>query len=272
MKIVYSSPTDVLHLFAEQSQDNARCSNVFFEGTKIWSYGRHYLLAEITGNSILINDRGYSVTTSKHVSQLRSATRQYKQFFTSQTDEKIILQSIEANLKSLINARKKEKYILPSLSLFDKLNEFREFKGIKTKSTEYKTICKLIKKLNSEDLSEYLKKEAGRIKKEKIKVAKKEAIELAIQVQKFYNYEYFRLYRNNEDYVRLSKCGDFVETSQNVKVSVKEAKILYSLIQAGKDIKGFKIGSYTVISINGTLTIGCHKINIDSMNLTGKKL
>ena len=268
MKTVYSSPSDVLHLFAEQSQNNARCSNVFFEYNKIWSYGYPYLMAEITGNSILINDRGHSVTTSKHVSQLTSATRQYKQFFTSQTNEKTVLQSIEANLKSLITARKKEKYILPCLHLFDKLNEFREFKGIKTKSNEYKTICKLIKKLNSDDLSEYLKKEADRIKKDKIKAA----IELSLQVQKFYNYEYFSLYRNNEDYVRLSQCGEFVETSQNVKVSVKEAKILYQLIMAGKDIKGFKIGNYTVISLNGVLTIGCHKINIDSMNLTGKKL
>jgi len=272
MKTVYSSPTDVLHLFAEQSQYNARCSNVFFEGTKIWSYGRHYLIAEITGNSILINNSGYSVTTSKHVSQLTSATRQYKQFFTTQTNEVKVLETIEANLKSLINARKKEKYILPSIALFDKLNEFREYKGIKTKSVEYKAILKLIKKLKSEDLSDYLKKEAGRIKKDKIKAAKREAIELAIQVQKFYNYEYFSLYRNSEDYVRLSKCGEFVETSQNVKVSVKEAKILYQLIEAGKDIKGFKIGNYTVISLNGTLTIGCHKININSMNLTGKKL
>jgi len=272
MKTVYNSPSDVLHLFAEQSQENARCSNVFFEGTKIYSYGYHYLLAEITGNSILINNSGYSVTTSKHVSQLTSATRQYRQFFTTQTNEKLVLQSIEANLKSLINARKKEKYILPSIALFDKLNEFREYKGIKTKSLEYKAICKLIKKLNSGELSEYLKKEGDRIKKDKIKAAKKQAIELALQVQRFYNYEYYSLYRNSEDYVRLSQCGNFVETSQNVRVSAKEAKVLYSLIQAGKDIKGFKIGSYTVISINGTLTIGCHKINIESMNLTGKKL
>lgn len=272
MKTVYNSPTDVLHLFAEQSQDNARCSNVFFEGSKIWSYGRHYLMAEITGESILINDSGYSVTTSKHVSQLTSATRQYKQFFTSQTDERTVLHEIEANLKSLITARKKEKYILPSLDLFDKLNEFRAYKGIKTKSTDYKTICKLIKKLNSEDLTSYLKKEGDRIKNEKIKVAKILSKELSIQVQKFYNYEHCNLYRNSEDFVRLSECGQFVQTSQGVNVLRNEAKILYKLIQAGKDIKGFKIGNYTVISLNGTLTIGCHKINIESMNLTGKKL
>lgn len=272
MKTVYNSPADLIHLFAEQSQEHARCSNVFFEGNKIWSYGHHYLMAEITGSSILINDSGWSVTTSKHVGQLTAATRQYRQFFTSQTDEKTVLQNIEANLKSLINARKKEKYILPSISLFDSLNEFRAYKGIKIKSVEYKAICKLIKTLNSDNINEYLKKQSDRIKKEAIKVAKSEAAEFARQVQKFYNYEYFNLYRNSEDFVRLSQCGDFVETSQNVKVSRKEAKILYKLIKAGKDIKGFKIGSYTVISINGTLTIGCHKINIESMNLTGKKL
>ena len=32
------------------------------------------------------------------------------------------------------------------------------------------------------------------------------------------------------------------------------------MIKAGKDIKGHKIDGYTVIGLNGVLTIGCHKI------------
>ena len=61
-----------------------------------------------------------------------------------------------------------------------------------------------------------------------------------------------------------------VETSQGVKVTVKEAKLLYSMILANKDIKGYRISNYTVISINGVLKVGCHHINIDSMHKIGK--
>ena len=53
--------------------------------------------------------------------------------------------------------------------------------------------------------------------------------------------------------------GNEVVTTGGARVPVKEAKILLARIRAGKDIKGFKIGFYTVISINGTLKIGCHE-------------
>ena len=85
MKRVFNSSVDVMHVYAQRSQSDARCSNVFFEYDRIYSYGRHYLLGEFIddGKAIVINDTGYSVTTSKHIYQLIQATRQYKQFFTS---------------------------------------------------------------------------------------------------------------------------------------------------------------------------------------------
>ena len=46
MKKVFSSSTDVMHLFAQRSQQEARTSsgNVFYYNDKIYSYGHHYLL------------------------------------------------------------------------------------------------------------------------------------------------------------------------------------------------------------------------------------
>ncbi|KKM60309.1 hypothetical protein LCGC14_1543200, partial [marine sediment metagenome] len=35
---------------------------------------------------------------------------------------------------------------------------------------------------------------------------------------------------------------------------------LYNAIKAGKGVAGFKIGYYTVDSMNGALKIGCHDI------------
>ena len=77
---------------------------------------------------------------------------------------------------------------------------------------------------------------------------------------------------NNESFIRLSKDGEKVETSKGVKVDAKDAKKLYQLIKAGKDIKGYKIDYYTVISLNGVLKIGCHNINVKNMHEIGEKL
>lgn len=272
MKTVFNSALDVMHLFAEKSQNTARCNSVFFEGNKIYSYGHHFILGEfIENNAIILNDSNYSVTTSKHYRQLGNATRQYKQFLKSDIDAKIVLQTVESNQKKLLTAKKKELYILPSIAIFEALNEFIEFTKDKTirKTIEYKTIKKIVSKLND---AEYIEKLAKKAETDKLKADRLKADRLKADIIKFENHEIRTLYNTSEDYVRLSNCSEYVETSQGVKVTVKEAKVLYQLIESGKDIKGFKISNYTVISLNGTLTIGCHKINIQSMHKIGKKL
>ena len=63
MKRVFTNSYDVIHLYAQRSQDEGRCSNVFFYGDKIYSYGHHYLLGEFIddGKAIIINDEGLLV-------------------------------------------------------------------------------------------------------------------------------------------------------------------------------------------------------------------
>jgi hypothetical protein len=51
---------------------------------------------------------------------------------------------------------------------------------------------------------------------------------------------------------------EMVESDASARVPIREAKILWSRIKAGKDIKGFRVGHYTVIGMNGELKIGCH--------------
>jgi dihydrofolate reductase len=279
MKTVFTNSTVVTHLFAQQTQSEGRSSNIFFNRNKIYSYGYHYLLGEFIENNkgqkaILINDKGYSSTTSGHISDLRQATRQYKQFFVTETNVDFVLQSIESNVNKLITARKKELYIIPSQKLFESLNEFIKWQEnkITPKTEQYKKIVRLMKVINGDNLTEYLENESKRIKSEAKKEAKKQLQKLTENIEKFYNYDTDRVYNSNQDYVRLSQDNENVETSQNVKVSRKEAKVLYNLIENKKDIKGFVIGGYTVISINGTLTIGCHHINIESINRIGNQL
>ena len=280
MKTVFNSPTDVIHLFAQQDQEHAKCNSVFFHGTKIYSYGYHYLMGEFITNkkgysAIMINNKGYSNTTAKHVSHLSSATRQYKQFYTIYCDSNQVLQQLESLLQKLGKAKKPQKYISEALNILDHFNEFLEWFGKPYDSFSKENLQKIreIEKLfkaapGRESAEQYAKKKAAAQKASD----KKDFLK---SLQKFQNFEINYISHNsfsNEDFLRINTQSGNVETSQGVKVSIKESQILYKLIKAGKDIKGLKISNYTVISLNGVLKIGCHRINRKNMDEIGEQI
>lgn len=272
MRKVFNSATEVIHLFAQRSQSEARCSNVYFENDSCYSYGRHYELGKFITNpkgelAILIEDRGYSNTTAKHIGEMSWATEQYKQLYCNDTHEDRVINFIEEQVRKLQTARKKELYINQATNRYNKFMEWLDWSGGKASNPEKLTA--LMEVINGSDYWEYLNANAARIKKAEQRKAREEKAKAKADLKKFYAYEQNRVYYGAESYVRLSLDGEFVETSQGVKVSRKEAKVLYSLILAKKDIKGFIIGGYTVISINGVLKVGCHSINIESMHRTG---
>lgn len=88
IKRVFTSGSQVLHLWANQSQSDARTKNVYFDGLKCWSYGSHYelgRLVEFRGVRVaLINDTGYSVTTNKHINWAYGASENMVRFKTTE--------------------------------------------------------------------------------------------------------------------------------------------------------------------------------------------
>lgn len=295
MKKIFNTSDEVIHLFAERSQHEATNSsrNVYFHGDKLFSYGQHYVLAEYITNpkkelAVMINDEGYSVTTSKHIRQAKWALSQYKQFNKTETNAQNVFNQLKDYVKSLSTARKPELYVIPAQRLFDKFVEFQEWKGEPYKRKTFcsdfdgysvhknirfndiKKMYDLTQKGNDpnalKEMQEAAKKAAAKRKAEKRK-AEKEARQKWIEgeTRTFYSVD-------GEDILRMSKDGQSVETSQGVSVPRKAAKVLFDMIEQGRDIKGVKIEQYTVISINGTLKIGCHKINMDSVRTIGKQL
>lgn len=91
MKKVFSNSAQTLHVWAQQTQSEGRCSNVFFEGATVYSYGRHYPLATIATNkkgdeAAIINASGYSVTTQKHIREAWEAVNHYTRFLVYDTE------------------------------------------------------------------------------------------------------------------------------------------------------------------------------------------
>lgn len=274
MKTVFSNTQDCVHAFAQRQTPQGRAGNVFFYGDKIYSYGYHYLLAEfIDDKTILINDSGYSSSTSKHISYVSSGTRQYKQFFTSTSEIGLVYSQVLSLQDKLANARKPENYINGILSLWDSLNEYVKYIKSKNipKDTRYKAIKAIVKHLNVDSV-QYQQKLADAKKKDEAAKKRKEAKQIKESLTKWYNYEVNSFRIGDTDYLRLSQDGSTVETSQHVKVSTEEARILYKAICNDVDIVGHRISNYIVNSINGRLKIGCHNIDMDSVHKVGKQL
>jgi len=171
--------------------------------------------------------------------------------------------------KKLQKAKKPEIYLLELSRIASQVNKYASYFSLEVP-------IKLISVLSIKDKSElsgYLVKQAEYERKEKLRKEKELKKAVKESLKKFFNYEVNRLYsRNDEDYCRISKDNRKVETSQGVIIEGREAYVLYKLIEAGKDIKGLKIGAYTVISLNGHLKIGCHSINKKNMHEVGAKL
>ena len=124
MKTVFSN-SDLVHTFAQQTQNYGKSGTMFFRDKNIYSYGYHYLLGEfINSSTIIINDIGYSNSTSKHISLLRQATRQYKQYFTTDIDLKFVYNKIINLNERLPRAIKKELICSDILSSFENLQKY----------------------------------------------------------------------------------------------------------------------------------------------------
>jgi len=267
MKTVFNN-SECVHTFAQRTQQTGRTSNnnIFFEGDKIYSYGYHYELGRfLDDETILINNKGYSNCTAKHITLLIGATSQYKQYYRTKTDIGIVYRDIMYLKKKLSKARKPEIYISQIYSLWNSFNEYineRNQKQIR-KYKEYKEMLLFVDSLQEEtsieDLRQWAKEEA-RKKKDK------EKKQLTKSLAKFREYkkDYFRI--GGKDYLRLSKCAQFVETSQGVKIDVNEAKRYLKLLKSGAMMRGQKIGNYTTISFDKLLRIGCHNISKEQIN------
>ena len=281
MKKVFSNTSEVIHVFAQQTQSEGRnqSRSIYFYDNEIFSYGSHYLLGEyINYDTIIINDFGYSVTTSKHISELISATSHKKQFFTSSICIKSVQSEIDYNLKKLSRANKPEIYISNITRLesnltkwvdFCKLNKIEHKYKVNKSDYKYKKIVKIANSLLTPETIEKIKAKG---KKDALKLKKLQAKKLKAYLKDFNAYKITRFNCGDFDYLRLSNCGEYVETSQNIRIEKNEAKKLYIAIKRKVNIKGYKIGYYTVNSINGTLKVGCHNIDIKSVHNVGKQL
>tara|TARA_R100000655_G_scaffold62014_2_gene100466 strand:+ start:1841 stop:2668 length:828 start_codon:yes stop_codon:yes gene_type:complete len=274
MKTVFTN-SEIVHEFNLQEQSYGRTSNssMYFEYKKIYSYGSHYLLGEfIDDNTIMINDTGYSNTTSKHISLLRNATRDKRQFFITETKRDLVLNELKDLLNKLTRTRLKADYYKSTIDrLFKSYFEYIDFTKTRTKakkSKEHREILKLYTEFysNSDDLLQVIKEQQ---KKEKEKNQK----EVQKKLKKWRSFE-INWFSNptSKDFLRVDKANNIIETSQGVKIPVEEGKRLLKLIDLKKIVGERVDNKYIVKALNGVLKVGCHNITMKEINNIKKQL
>jgi len=271
------------------NNDNSHCYGyrMYSEGDTIYSYGSHFPLArkvEVGNETVyLITSKSSSNTTNKQKNEvIRAIPFGAKMFvvddlYNHKNAIKGWFDDIEHLTKKLARAKsKKEDYQNEIDSIIRNIKDYTNL--FKTKYRFNKHEKEILNNLNFGSLPNLLEQREKLLRKnEKARqrrAEKKEIEKAKIELEQWLNGEirYLRSYLNRRKiYLRIN--GDFVETSEGIKVSRQKSKILFDRIEKNKDIKGFKIDIYTTIGIiDDHLVVGCHNIPMSEVKRVGKLL
>lgn len=282
MKKVFSDQSKVAHLWANKEQDEAtnQGRSFYFHKETIYSYGRHFPIAkhvqDQAGNDyILFTERGYSNTTSKHISITRGACRNSEIVYCCNPDNghesnfKYWFDEIEAEINKLAKARKPEIYLNNIEYIATKVKRYSQFTGANIP-------VNLIEAMKITDKDQYAGYQESRIEQAK-QAQKKAEIELKKrhkeELEKWLNFETSRLYLNNgSDYLRVNPENDRVETTQAVHIPNEIARRLWLSIKENTIKVGDKVLNYSINEAGKHIKIGCHTFKRSYLLDFGAKL
>jgi len=280
MKTVFSNHSEVCHVWASQAQETGKAGNISFKGTEILSYHWWIMAKFIIGtNVILARNWSYSNSTSKHLTRVHGAIPGHYEVIYCENPDGYSHRSNIENYVQRINSY---------ASAFKTARTYKQriFNENQCEISQLKRYCEIF---NVQCPSGYIDLnttynlgliESAKVRAEELEKIRTEKFEqlrqsIASEVEKLENNWIEGI--TNETYISLRKKGRYydnfgfsqtrlrikneqVETSRGAKVPIESAKILWRMIQAGRDVKGYQVGYYTVISLNGVLKIGCHEI------------
>jgi len=286
-KTVFSSNSQVCHVWAQQTQEYGRANHIYFQGDTIYSYGSHFPAARIhtdkkTGNRYaLVTNRKYSISTAKHLSEIRSSLSGLMPYYTVPD---IDVPNSKENIEYLTNSLKERivfcfrggttyceswkiyiDYYVPN-EFQTEVNQFRAMFGLSELNLLDDFVMEGIKQAHRQRVANTAKR-----KSPEYLAAKQAKLEKQLQqdITKFRATGIVRytLYALPNELLYINHNTQEVITSRGARVSLQEAKALLKALQAGAKVYGKTIGSFTVGKLEGTvengiLTIGCHRISM----------
>ena len=280
MKKVFSSNSELAHVWANQLQYEGRSGNMFFYGPVIYSYGYHYEIARFieapNGTKVcFINSNGYSNSTAKHTRHVRHAIPDgipvYNVPFVRSgwsRDQGISVESLGGIIALMLVECKNKIY--DQTKARTNYYSFIEAAGIYANIEE---ICNLFGIQVPERPENW---ETARIKSEHLRdtvverenAKKQKALEKQRELlEKWLRHDYNGTLYNIPVHLRVSTDGKLIETTKGAKVNIEAAFRLLAKLISNEDVKGEKIDGFTVIeNTSDHVKIGCHTISWPVIN------
>lgn len=283
MKKVFSSNSELAHVWANQLQSEGRASSMFFYGPVIYSYGHHYEIARFLetdgGQKVcFVNANGYSNSTAKHTAHVWAAIPDgiptFKvPFATGSTYSYNRVHHIDIqSLPGIIAAMLVECKNL----CHDQINARASFYSFGQAAGRYETIVEICQLFNLDIPARPENYEAARIKAEHLRNTQgerqraKELKELEKSKEllaKWLQHEYNGQLYNVPVHLRISRDGKLIETTKGAKVDLQAGLRLLAKLRNGSDVKGEKIDGFTLIENTlDHVKIGCHTISWPVIN------
>lgn len=283
MKKVFSSNSQLAHVWANQLQDEGRASSMFFDGPVIYSYGHHYEIARFVhannGQRVcFVNGNGYSNSTAKHTQHVWNAIPDgipaFKvPFATGSTYSYNRVHHIDVqSLPGIISAMLVECKNL----CHDQIKARTNFHSFSQASGRYETIVEICQLFNldiparpenwddAKNKADHLRNTQGERQRAKELKELEKAKEL---LAKWLQHEFNGQLYNIPVHLRISRDGKLIETTKGAKVNLETALRLLPKLRNNEDVKGEKIDGFTFIeNTPDHVKIGCHTISWDVIN------
>lgn len=272
MKTKFSSNSELVHIWANNSEPtvNKSANSMSCQFDRLFSYAT--CIAEIVGNTVILNTCSYSNTTSKHQSLARGAVRHFDTirlpiagrnhstlvFGQNDFDSHIVKYCLADVGHYLVKASRSRKnadlYKAEALSIVENLNKYASLLGLE---------------FSAPDLSEHQEAalRADKVQKEQEKIRKAEKIKQ--QAEDLARWQAGEDVRSYFEVTALRIKGDTIETSRGARIPTADAIKIWPLLlrskRSGKpfeaSLHSINLGSYRFNSFNGeNLIVGCHTI------------
>ena len=277
MKKVFSSNSELAHVWANQLQNEGSANNMFFQGPVIYSYGTHYEIARFVtapnGQKVcFVNSNGYSNTTAKHTRHVWNAIPDgviaFMVPFVKSTGSFWGMQNYYFDVTQL-NKVIEAMLIQCQNLVFDQLNAVSRFHSFFHANNIFNEIQEISILFGldiparpenwnkAKEKADHLRATQG--EREKAKELKKLEKEKEL-LNKWLNHEYNGQLYGIPVHLRVSKDGTQIETTKGAKVETSKALVLLEKLQK-YDAVGEKINGFTVIENTlDHVKIGCHLI------------
>jgi hypothetical protein len=280
-------------MWASLSQDTGKAGNVSFNKNTIYPYHWWPMATFVNDKLVLFRNWSYSVRTTQHLNYTRHSIPSYYQIIEVYnpgengyipheenvshfvTDIALEFEKFKASRKYKGSILRKQTFIVDTLKRYCEAFslEVPDFSKFDLDSPEFwkeaadqhaKVSLALQKKSEAQERAN--QERASIIEKHKPDLIKSENLWLDGATDKdAYNIPYIGVVSIFSE-TRIRIKGNEVQTSLGAFVPVESAKRLWNLMKAKSDIKGERVGAFTVLGLNGFLHVGCHNISVNEIN------